>query len=1337
MSASHLNHDAYTVGWVATLGVELDAGRLLLDMEHADLPARPHDPNSYILGEMGVHNVVIVFPPRGQPGIVSATLIVTNMIRTFPKIRFVLLVGIGGGAPGVPNASNSYVDIRLGDVVVCCPDGNDGGIVHHDKGKFTDDGFQSMSHVSKPPGWLLAKVQKLQSDHNLGRGLMIDYIVDFQQRTRQKETLAIYQFPGRGRDKFFKSDCPHIGGENCSLCRQSGLHHRLDREKPTVHHGLIASGSQIMRSAQRRDELRAERNILCFETEAVGLMDNFPCLVIRGISDYADSHKDDRWQGYAAVTSAAYAKDLLRLVDKGNVEATSTVDTVTKIFAQTIAPIEESVLAMKMANDEGRSERIMSWLSPLEYGDEQAAYLDKLATDTGKWFLTSSEFQDLIYGSNVTVYCHGIPGSGKSSLVSLAIDYLYSIRQQNLSLGIAYIFFSFNRENGQTLYDLIASLAKQLARQYPSSPHVVEEFYQMHYKEKQRPSVQKMILLLKKLMSGFKVSIIVLDALNECKDTNGTLGKFMQSLFQLQEQNIGTATNIIATSRTNQNIKALFRKATSVVEIRAQDDDLTRYLDAGLNCVQPEKMDDYLREQARTKIVKASDGMFLVARLHINHILTLPTKGHIHDALDNLSHGFGELDDLYSAAIKRLESKGEPTRELARNILAWVIHVKRPLVTNELQHALAIELNTKALNRELIRKYFSNIGHLQSICEGLVEVDNRNIIRLAHHTTYEYFDRLPEAWLTAAKAHVAGRCMTYLSYDIFGTEDCQRQSDYAARLIDYPFYGYSSQYWGVHIQDATMEYDDSILRLLTNKNKLASCCHVMLSLHHPFDERVDDDNGLSTDLPAMHIAAWFGLNSTLRRLMQLGGDLNAKDVRGRTPLMWAVANSKLSTLEWLLSHEYVDINAPDFADTPPLYVAIYDGNENIVRLFVERDDINLDHRDEFQATPLHIACMQNQATVTQILLSSGKANINARDRDGWTPLFMSINNEDVDTIKVLLRVEGIALNYRDARGCAPLVWAATRDYSSVVDLLLKAEGLDVNFRSGENVTALFVAAVFGHASVVSSLLRARDIDINAGSGPSLTPLVAAIWQGHISVVNILLSSGKIDVNALDDSSRTPIMHAVESGQEPVIDFLLKEYDVDVNRQYWYNFGHTGNLGISLNQGASANHRTNVQGTTLLLEAIHGKQAAAATSLLHNHADPNLRSSEGVSPLTLATSTGNMELARILLKYGADPNLDPSPGLTPLVVAIISGNMQMTEYLLDNGADPNQCVISGLSPLILAILFEEEETALKLLSHDRVDVRSRNEENISTGVLALKKGLDSVFRKIYEELLFQD
>jgi nucleoside phosphorylase len=88
---------------------------------------------------------------------------------------------------------------------------------------------------------------------------------------------------------------------------------------------LVASGNQVMRDGRTRERLRREMNVLCFEMEAAGLMDNFPCLVVRGICDYADSHKNKRWQPYAASTAAGYAKELLGIISGSQVVGTRTV----------------------------------------------------------------------------------------------------------------------------------------------------------------------------------------------------------------------------------------------------------------------------------------------------------------------------------------------------------------------------------------------------------------------------------------------------------------------------------------------------------------------------------------------------------------------------------------------------------------------------------------------------------------------------------------------------------------------------------------------------------------------------------------------------------------------------------------------------------------------------------------------------------------------------------------------------------------------------------------------------------------------------------------------------
>lgn len=102
-------------------------------------------------------------------------------------------------------------------------------------------------------------------------------------------------------------------------------HPRPDEADPVVHYGLIASANTLMKDASIRDRLARERDVLCFEMEAAGLMNHFPCLVIRGICDYADTHKNKEWQGYAAMTAAAYAKDLLRRITPRQAEAEATL----------------------------------------------------------------------------------------------------------------------------------------------------------------------------------------------------------------------------------------------------------------------------------------------------------------------------------------------------------------------------------------------------------------------------------------------------------------------------------------------------------------------------------------------------------------------------------------------------------------------------------------------------------------------------------------------------------------------------------------------------------------------------------------------------------------------------------------------------------------------------------------------------------------------------------------------------------------------------------------------------------------------------------------------------
>ncbi|EAW08788.1 F-box domain protein [Aspergillus clavatus NRRL 1] len=296
------------------------AAKLMLDRTHPRLLRRQHgDHNTYTLGEMAGHNVVIACLPEGVYGTTSAAVVAQQMLMSFTNIRFRLMVGIGGG---VPSPSN---DIRLGDIVVSKPTEQYGGVIQYDYGKSMADGrFHRTGLLNKAPQSLLTAMANLESDHHVGKNSIPAIISNALQISPDAQNL--FSSPGSIRDQLFPASYNHQGDLlDCTNCDQDLILQRAARnpDMPRVHYGLIASGNQVMRDGAMRERLRQEMGVLCFEMEAAGLMDHFPCLVVRGICDYADSHKNSRWQGFAAMTAAAYTKQLLSVIPVMEASVTS------------------------------------------------------------------------------------------------------------------------------------------------------------------------------------------------------------------------------------------------------------------------------------------------------------------------------------------------------------------------------------------------------------------------------------------------------------------------------------------------------------------------------------------------------------------------------------------------------------------------------------------------------------------------------------------------------------------------------------------------------------------------------------------------------------------------------------------------------------------------------------------------------------------------------------------------------------------------------------------------------------------------------------------------------
>ncbi|KAJ4248104.1 hypothetical protein NW762_012874 [Fusarium torreyae] len=261
-------------------------------------------------------------------GNISVATVVSFLVTTFPSIKLGLMVGIGGGVP-----SNK---VRLGDVVVSTPVGQFPGVVKWDSGKVHEERFERTGSLNNPPHSLLTALSQLETQHNLVGTKIPDYLQELEKkwpRLASKSTHAGLQ------DMLFKASYSHIQkpvsgtGEDtddegddekqgsCSLCDKAMTVKRTPRDM-LVHYGLIASGDKLIKDATSRNKLNKDLGggVLCIEMEAAGLINQFPCVVIRGICDYADSHKNKDWQEHAAVIAAAFAKELLQYVQPSDIE---------------------------------------------------------------------------------------------------------------------------------------------------------------------------------------------------------------------------------------------------------------------------------------------------------------------------------------------------------------------------------------------------------------------------------------------------------------------------------------------------------------------------------------------------------------------------------------------------------------------------------------------------------------------------------------------------------------------------------------------------------------------------------------------------------------------------------------------------------------------------------------------------------------------------------------------------------------------------------------------------------------------------------------------------------
>ncbi|KAI1827296.1 nucleoside phosphorylase domain-containing protein [Xylaria intraflava] len=329
------HRNSISIAIFCALTLEADAVLSVFD-HHWDIRlfSNPdQDKNTYSIGKIGCHNVVLIH--MSGMGRTPAATAAASCRTTFPGVSRALVVGICGAVP----FHRRSTEIILGDVVIS------DRLVIYDFGRQFPDTFmrkeESNDSARKPPEEIRGFLSKMKTRRSQS---ILHSRTAFHLEALIQDGYPPY--PGAVEDRLFKPSYQHKhqSPHECVQCASSesrdglvcdtaristcdalgcDIQNLVVRQRhsdnaddvsnwlPVMHFGAYASGDKVMKSGEHRDQIAAREEVIAFEMEGAGVWEIFPCIIVKGVCDYADSHKNKKWQDYAAAAAAACLKALL------------------------------------------------------------------------------------------------------------------------------------------------------------------------------------------------------------------------------------------------------------------------------------------------------------------------------------------------------------------------------------------------------------------------------------------------------------------------------------------------------------------------------------------------------------------------------------------------------------------------------------------------------------------------------------------------------------------------------------------------------------------------------------------------------------------------------------------------------------------------------------------------------------------------------------------------------------------------------------------------------------------------------------------------------------------
>ncbi|KAK2812422.1 hypothetical protein FQN50_001423 [Emmonsiellopsis sp. PD_5] len=1270
-------HQDYSVVWICALPLETAAAEAMLDDTHPSLPTRPNDGNSYILGSISTHNVVILSLPLGVYGTTSATASVTQMQATFGAIRFGLMVGIGGGVPGRDN------DIRLGDVVVSKPTRDFGGVIQYDYGKtLPGGGFERLGVLNKPPQVLLTAMSRLMAAHMSTPNRIPAILSEIAANNPQTQDRLTYL--GQEQDVLFGHDYDHLNSETtCDKCdprRAVAREPRINHD-PVIHYGLIASGNQVIKDGKTRNKWARELDILCFEMEAAGLMNIIPCLVIRGICDYADSHKNKQWQNYAASTAGAYAKDLLSVIHPNQVVDVPTANSARELGSgKTIIAFIKQLCEFLLLASKPCPAHILNEIrrlfgrKPMVPDFEEVKHI----------------FVSLFYHVPDTIYIlDGIDALDQEDATELLTTFRSLFHGSSALNGSRILLLSRQQIPG---YINITTLMPGIS-EIPTLPNVMGDI--QNYIETtvgDKTAISRKLTSDPFLLEEVKQALLV-----------GSSGMFLWVYLQLEilwDTCFTDAQVRSALAQLPKDLEETYRRCVN--RINFHDDTalkILKWVGFSTRPLHIEEMKEAVAfgiQDSQWDPEKVPHEAF-IAGCCANLVALDPADRCLRFAHSSvkqyLENDRGRCIPGYPTSIVEGELE---CGELCINYLSFpqfslqldkrnketvVVDLPKPALI--LGEVLASSLGMNFFRRPVVQK--------TAISRSFRRIQ---LPSKPDRTRYKFLDYAVANWGRQTK-HISPKSPVWTKFEELAT--CFNETWNFHPWIS----GGRSPQSHLHALFgwAVKEQHKPILSIaLSSERYIFEICDLPL---------VDDG------LPALHVASKLGYLDIVEILLRFC-QVNVRDTKGYTALHYAASRGHVEIVKLLSRAKDAKLDILSRDGCTPLWLAANNGHAYVVNILIGRQArLDIPGSDTRQ-TPLSQAVINGHYDTVNLLVQQG-ANLVSKDIHGRTPLSLAAENYRGDIMELLLK-NGADPNTSSSSAERFLISAVRAGCFGATKLLL-AHVNDINFKDDNGRAALSYAAENGNTLIVNLLLaRNADIECRDNKMETYTPLLWAAENGHDAVVKALLTK-RARIRGTNNFDETAMCVAAKGGHEGVVKLLLSKSSETPKDTYqnceeplWFaaTGGHGAIVRLLLENGQSA---ASINGfTPILNRAARSGTLPVMKILLENGADVNSKNFEGWTPLHVAADAGQDAAVTVLLENGADINSKDAYAQTPLRLATQNGYAAVVRTLLEMGADIEDGNREGETALIIAARFGHTSVVRLLLQHGAdVLARDRNGE----------------------------